>query len=78
MSLRMLSRNSEKLDAEEWIVRLVQGMYANGQNSVWFSEGYSQEFEVKGGVLQDSKLSPLLFIVMLKALPHEFPERTSM
>ena len=36
------------------------------------SEGYSQEFEVKGGVHQGSVLSPLLFIIMLKALSHEF------
>ena len=39
-----------KLGVEEWIVRLVQGMYANAQNSVCVGEGYSEEFEVKVGV----------------------------
>ena len=74
----MLTRNSEKLDFEEWIVRLVQGMYANEQSSVRVSKGYSQEFQVKVGVHQGSVLSPLLFIIMLKALSHELPGRTSM
>ena len=33
-----------------WIVRLVQGMYANEQSHVRICEGYSEEFEVKAGV----------------------------
>ena len=32
---------------EEWIVRLVQGMYANVRSRVLVGEGYSEEFEVK-------------------------------
>ena len=32
---------------EEWIVRLVQGMYANVRSCVCVGEGYSEEFEVK-------------------------------
>ena len=35
-------------------------------------EGYSEKFEVKVGVHQGSVLSPLLFIIMLEALSHEF------
>ena len=34
--------------------------------------GYSEEFEVKAGVHQGSVLSPLLFIIVLEALSHEF------
>ena len=34
--------------------------------------GYSKEFEVKVGVRQGSVLSPLLFIIVLEALSHEF------
>ena len=57
-----------KLGVEEWIVRLVQGMYANARSSVRVGEGYSEEFEVKVGVHQGSVLSPLLFIIVLEAL----------
>ena len=34
-----------KLGVEEWIVRLVQGMYAKTRNHVRVGEGYSEEFE---------------------------------
>ena len=53
------------------VQQLVQGKYANARSHVHVGEGYSEEFEVKAGVHQDSALSPLLFIV-LEALSHEF------
>ena len=37
-----------------------------------FNEGYSEEFEVKVSVHQDSVLSRLLFFIVLEALPCEF------
>ena len=55
-----------------WIVRLVQGMYANARSRVRVGEGFSEEFEVKVGVHQGSVLSPLLFIIVLEALSREF------
>ena len=64
-----------KLGVEEWIVQLVQGMYANARTRVRVGEGYSacsEEFEVKVGVYQGSVLSPLLFIIVLEALSREF------
>ena len=61
-----------KLGVEEWIVRLVQRMYANGRSCVRVGEGYSEEFKVKVGVHQGSELSPLLFIIVLEALSREF------
>ena len=61
-----------KLGVEEWILRLVQGMYANARSRVGVGEGYSEEFEVKVGVHQGSVLSPLLFIIVLEALSREF------
>ena len=61
-----------KLGVEEWIVRLVQGMYANARSQVRVGEGFSKEFEVKVGVHQGSVLSPLLFIIVLEALSREF------
>ena len=62
-----------KLGVEEWIVRLVQGMYANARSRVRVGEGFSKEFEVKvHQVHQGSVLSPLLFIIVLEALSREF------
>ena len=61
-----------KLGVDEWIVQLVQGMYSNARSCVRVGEGYSEEFEVKVGVHQGSVLSPLLFIIVLEALSHEF------
>ena len=61
-----------KLGVDEWIVRLVQGMYSNARSHVRVGEGYSEEFEVKVGVHQGSVLSPLLFIIVLEALSHQF------
>ena len=60
-----------KLGVDEWIVRLVQGMYSNARSRVRVGEGYSDEFEVKVGVHQGSVLSPLLFIIVLEALSRE-------
>ena len=57
---------------EEWIGRLVQGMYANAWSHIRVGEGYSEEFEVKVGVHQGSVLSPLLFFIVLEALSREF------
>ena len=61
-----------KPGVEEWIVRLVQGMYANAQSHVRVGEGYREEFEVKVGVHQGSVLSLLFFIIVLEALSQEF------
>ena len=61
-----------KLGVDEWIVRLVQGMYSNSRSRVRVGEGYSEEFEVKVGVHQGSVLSPLLFIIVVEALSREF------
>ena len=61
-----------KVGVEEWIVLLVQGMYANVRSRARVDEGYSEEFEVKVGVHQGSVLSPLLFIIVLEALSREF------
>ena len=61
-----------KLGVEEWIVRLVQGMYANAQSCVRVGEGYSEEFEVKVGVHHGSVISLFFFIIVLEALSREF------
>ena len=61
-----------KLGVDEWLVRVVQAMYANVRSRVRVGDGYSEEFEVKVGVHQGSVLSPLLFIIVLEALSKEF------
>ena len=55
-----------------WIVRPVLGMHVNEQSHVRVCEGYSEEYEVKVSVHEDSVLSLLLFIILLEALPREF------
>ena len=55
-----------------WGMWLVQAMYTNARSWVRVGEGFSKEFEVKVGVIQGSVLSPLLFIIVLEALSHEF------
>ena len=60
------------LGIEEWVVRLVQGMYNNARSRVRVGGSYSEEFEVGVGVHQGSVLSPLLFIIVLEALSRDF------
>ena len=61
-----------KLGIEDWIVRFVQAMYNNTRSRVRVNNTYSDEFGVKVGVHQGSVLSPLLFVIVLKALSCEF------
>ena len=72
VSQKVIRWAPRKLGVEEWIVRLVQGMYANVRSLVCVGEGFSQEFEMKVGVHHGSVLSPLLFIIVLEALSREF------
>ena len=50
----------------------MQVKYANARGGVHVGKGYSQDIEVKVEVHQESILSPLLFIIVLEALSHEF------
>ena len=61
-----------KLGIDEWIVRFVQTMYHNTKSRVRVNNTFTDEFGVKVGVHQGSVLSPLLFIIVLKALSREF------
>ena len=47
-------------------------MYKDVRSRVRVDEGYSEEIGVRVGVRQDSVLSPLLFVIVLKALYREF------
>ena len=55
---------------EEWVIRLVQGMYPNAHSQV--RDGFSGVFRVRVGVHQGSVLSPLLIIMVLEALSRGF------
>ena len=57
---------------DEWILPLIQRMYANVRSCVCVGEGYSEEFEVKIGVHQGFVLSSLLFIIVLEAWSGKF------
>ena len=57
---------------DKWLVHLVQSMYKDVRSRVRVGDGYSEEFGVGVGVHQGSILSPLLFIIVLKALSREF------
>ena len=61
-----------KLGIDEWLVHLVQSMYKDVRSRVRLGDGYSKEFCIKVGFHQGSVLSPLLFIIVLEALPKEF------
>ena len=61
-----------KLGVEEYIVKLVQGIYENVWSRVRVGEGLSDEFEVKVGVHNGSVLNPLIFIIVFEALSWEF------
>jgi len=60
------------LGVEEWAVHVIQGMYVNARSRVRVNGQYSEEIAVGIGVHQGSVLSPLLFILVLEALSHEF------
>ena len=49
-------------------------MYNDAKSRIRANGSYSDEFEVKVGLHQDSVLSPLLFIIVSEALPKEFAQ----
>ena len=56
----------------EWIITLVKAMYGNARSRVRVDCEYSDRFSVNVGVHHGSVLSPLLFLIVLEALSHEF------
>lgn len=58
-----------KLGIEMWLVRMVMAIYATTQ--VRLTGGLRDDFPVKVGVLQGSVLSPLLLIIVVKALSQD-------
>jgi len=54
------------------VVSAVMSMYTGAKTVVRTVYGNSHGFEVKVGMHQGSALSPLLFVIVLKALSREF------
>ena len=61
-----------KLGVEEWLVSAVMSMYTGAKTVVRTVYGSSSSFEVKVGMHQGSALSPLLFVIVMKAISREF------
>ena len=60
-----------KVDAEEWLVKIVQSMYRNGQSHFRANGTFSDDFLVQVRLHQGSMLSPFCFITVLEALSRE-------
>ena len=61
-----------KLGIDKWLMHLVQSMYKDVGSRVRVDDGYSEDIDVRVGVHQVSAISPLLFVIVLKALYREF------
>ena len=57
---------------DEWLVSVIQAMYADTSTMVKLNGRVSKGFGVKVGVHQGSVLSPLLFIIVMEALSRNF------
>ena len=60
------------LGVDEWVIRVIQGIYHNAQSHVQINGQYNEEFAMGVGMHQGSALSTLLFILVLEALSHKF------
>ena len=56
----------------EWAVHVTRHMYSNARSRMRVNGQYSEEFGMGVVVHQSFVLSPLLFILVLEALSHEF------
>ena len=61
-----------KLRVDEWLVTAIKAMCEGATTVVKFRSGESKESEVKVGIHQGSVLSPLLFVIVRKALSMVF------
>jgi len=59
-----------KLGDEEWLVSSVMSMYAVAKTVLRTVHGNSNGFEIMVGMQQGSALSPLLFVIVMEALPR--------
>ena len=62
----------QKFRIDEWIIQNVKSVYDNAHLKVRITNSYSNPINVSVRVHQRSVLSPLLFIIAMEALSHEF------
>jgi len=60
------------MGVEQWLVLAVMSIYTGAKTVVITVCGKSNGFDVKLGIYQGSVLSPLLFVIVMEALPREF------
>jgi len=68
----VLSWAMRKLGVEEWLVSAVMCMYIGAKTVITTVYGWSEDFEVKVCMHQRSGLSPVLFVIVTKAISREF------
>ena len=61
----------QKLRIDEWIIQNVKSVYDNAHSKVRITNSYSNPINVQYECIKDV-LSPLLFIIAMEALSHEF------
>ena len=62
----------QKLRIDKWIIQNVKSVYDNAHSKVRITNSYNNPINVSVRVHQGSVLSPLLFIIAMEALSHEF------
>jgi len=68
----VISWAMRELGVEEWLVSAVMSMYTGAKTVVRTVYGNNKDFEVKVGMHQGSALRPLLFVIVMEAIPREF------
>ena len=72
----VLEWSLRELIVDDWLIKVIMSMYKNAKSLVRVNGKLGEEFEVKVkvGVHQGSVFSPILFAIVLEALPRGFSD----